>query len=49
MEEKNSIEPINFPPILYKYMPDEYSGQNKPAFRNGGNRQTGIQETALAA
>ena len=28
---------------------DEYSGENKPAFRNGGNRQTGIQETALAA
>ena len=27
----------------------EYSGENKPAFRNGGNRQTGIQETALAA
>jgi hypothetical protein len=27
----------------------EYSGKNKPAFRNGGNRQTGIQETALAA
>ena len=26
----------------------EYSGKNKPAFRNGGNRQTGIQETALA-
>lgn len=27
----------------------EYSGENKPTFRNGGNRQTGIQETALAA
>ena len=27
----------------------EYSGENKPAFRNGGNRQTGIQETALVA
>ena len=27
----------------------EYSGENKPAFRNGGNRQTGIQEAALAA
>ncbi|PJJ40471.1 hypothetical protein [Hallerella succinigenes] len=27
----------------------EYSGENKPAFRNGGNRQTGMQETALAA
>ena len=27
----------------------EYSDENKPAFRNGGNRQTGIQETALAA
>jgi len=33
-----------------RYMSDiEYSGKNKPAFRNGGNRQTGIQETALAA
>ncbi|MDD5943413.1 hypothetical protein [Fibrobacter sp.] len=27
----------------------EYSGENKPTFRNGGNRQTGMQETALAA
>lgn len=27
----------------------EYSDENKPAFRNGGNRQTGIQDTALAA
>ena len=28
---------------------DEYSDENKPAFRNGENRQTGIQDTALAA
>ena len=27
----------------------EYTGENKPRFRNGGNRQTGMQETALAA
>ena len=27
----------------------EYSDENKPAFRNGENRQTGIQDTALAA
>ena len=34
---------------FWELPPSEYSGENKPAFRNGGNRQTGIQETALAA
>ena len=33
---------------FYNLYHNEYSGKNKPAFRNGGNRQTGIQETALA-
>ena len=28
---------------------DDYSGVKKPPFRNGGNRQTGTLETALAA
>jgi hypothetical protein len=36
-------------PLRSPYELVEYSGKNKPAFRNGGNRQTGIQETALAA
>lgn len=28
---------------------NDYSGVKKPSFRNGGNRQTGTLETALAA
>ncbi|MDD5943012.1 hypothetical protein [Fibrobacter sp.] len=35
--------------IYANYDSIEYSGENKPTFRNGGNRQTGMQETALAA
>lgn len=41
--------PIERPNGETYYLTSEYSGENKPAFRNGGNRQTGMQETALAA
>jgi hypothetical protein len=40
---------INDLGAVKELLKNEYSGKNKPAFRNGGNRQTGIQETALAA